>query len=211
MLILRKHYYEQKEFSDIKNFEGDSTSGMMFLMKIILMNDLDNGKHIEHWIESAGTCIFDCTNNIKLNGFIKNYAVPFLGFSFQSERKRYLNNLFKELNSNSPYSYVKDIIENVQYQSKGGELKYLSKLRDLKEDEIDCIIDKFRYIAMCLSDQINEETVEWWEINSNTDRINFLFLDTSINDIISLQRKLLSIMKKIEPYIETVNFTTKFR
>lgn len=186
--------------SDKKDFSSTSETAMRDLIKVLVMGYNQRNAN-KHWIGVVSTSLLDAGRK-SYSSRPKIYG--FLGISNQKERIKlgsFSTNLVKNPDE-SQEDFVRRIWNETALQKNGGVLKY-SKIMspNPSKTEILEILEKLRFIVLCLTGQEKPENFGWdgkslrTEINFNSTRIDSM-------DIPSLSRELEEIIKSVCPGIE---------
>lgn len=169
MIIVRKlnnleeklYSLDSKATAILRIYGGRDPYGrrvLLEIMKILEMYEFDNGKYVPHWIEKTSTAMLNITRG---GYFTVQSAFSILDWSRNGESVLG-NNIINEIKSkyktldNFIESYV---IKQLLTERSSGEVKYsrvISSRSDIQYS-VEDFLYYYKYIALCITDQINIE------------------------------------------------------
>lgn len=156
-LIIQESLFSSVGFSPELIFQG-----IVDLEKILLLGDNDKCSSwtINHWVSHVSNSILHLS---KFKNVKPSYL--FLGFAYPDQiMKAGAINYYREIKTNSSINYFNRVIENISSQTKDGNFKYESILKEKTKEEVNYSFQQLLYIALRLTGQIDEDN-EPWKIN----------------------------------------------
>lgn len=160
--------YFEKLFSDLagkrENVINLMSSSLIEFLKVLTLNNTCNGD-LKHWIDQISGFLVD---------ILRDNLNPVLIFLPLYESGSYPKGFSRELISKRFGSTRPDIINNllnlIEKQTVGGVNKYrdalkIEKLNGNFYEDLEIYFLQLKYIALCLSGQLNPETDNWYDPN----------------------------------------------
>lgn len=183
--------------ADKRDFYNTSETAIRDLIKILVMGYHPwNANH--HWIEVTSNSILgigrkNYTNKPKL------YA--FLGVSFPNERPGDFNSLVNNRGNETPEDFIRRLWNETALQKDKGKLKYPGMIKpNPTEEEVLDILEKIRFITLCLSNQMKPTDFNWDKASMRT-QINFNSREIDRMTVPELSNKIAETVKVICPGI----------
>lgn len=170
MIIIREKEVVEKLFAQGGNLiAGQINFFINELIKIIILGSQCR-QDIPHWIDNALGAIEKSNSKIIRLQITKPRTAMFMGLLKSSSDKK-INQVVKEnLRVLNPEEYIQERVKDVYNQKERGNFKY-RHLFNLNSIDYDDLFLKLKYIALCVSGQINPDITNYYdhlpEINLN--------------------------------------------
>lgn len=151
--------FKQKEFgrNEKSDFCNTSESVIRDLIKLLVMGYHPKNANL-HWIERTSSFTLDAGK-----GSLKTIprANVFLGIATSKERTK-ANGIVSSEYTESPEEFIKRLWIDVATEKEKGNLKYQGMIKPTPTNqEIMEVLEKIRYILLCLTDQCIPENFSW--------------------------------------------------
>ena len=156
--ILKRKYFSTQLTEERNRVLNRTKTSIQEILKLIFLSNSCKGD-IDHWINHLSTTLTESGDPIKIFlGVVDNYKHLTKQFN-----KSYINSLRKNKDTKE---YLKELIRSLKNKKEKEILKYnhlIPNPNQISDKEIEEILKKLKYIALCLSNQLNYEYDNWWD------------------------------------------------
>ena len=167
IFTLKRKLFSTKLTDERHNVLSFTETSLLNVMKLIYLagNCLPNDKR--HWINHLASSLTKSGDPIKVFlGIVDNY---------KNLPKQFNKSYVKELRGDKTVKeYLKDLFDTLRTKKEKEIVKYGHLLpTSLTDAEIKELIQKLKYIALCLSGQLNPDYVNLWDKEVATTQVNW--------------------------------------
>lgn len=185
--------------SDKKNFRNTAETAIRDLIKVLVMGYHPSSAN-RHWLEVISNSILG-SGRESFSNRPKLYV--FLGVSNEQERRKIGDSIGNFINNpnESSENFIKRLWRDTALQKNKGKIKYQGMMNsNPSSNDITDLLEKIRFIALCLSDQMKPEDFNWDKASLRT-QINFDNMNINRLSVSELSEKLKEIILVLCPGI----------
>lgn len=163
--LFQKTFSTEAEKERIK-VSGFSNTTLLEIFKLLFLSSSCPGD-INHWLNHLTDTMKKSGHPVKtLLGIVDNY---------KNLPRQFNESFVKGIRNNKTVSlYVESLFNNLKNQKEGGEYKYKDLLpNDLSTSEINDLIKQIKYMALCITEQLNPKYDNWWDRKVETTQVNW--------------------------------------
>ena len=151
-----------------KKVESFTETSMLEILKIILLNNKTQGRDLSHWVEHLAETLENSGDPVK----------TFLGLvdNFKDLPRQFGESYVKSLRKNKTVAdYVDYLLKALREQRDSVNGNKYSALLPLKlnSSERDVLIHQLKFISLCLTEQLNPNTSNWWDNEVQTTQVDW--------------------------------------
>ena len=192
MIIFRQKDFAVSQDELDSRLENKYIGFMEEILKYLLLYPLVSDRILNHWCEVASGILGEIRGNTAIKlflGLVDNYK--------HLPRKRYTEKFARRLRKDYQTAsefidYMKDYIRT---KRANGEVKYAKAMESCSDFSNEDIIRMCKYIALCLTDQLNPEIDSWYDNRVKTTQVNW---EKELKDSNMDPKYLRKIMKSIK-------------
>ena len=165
--ILKRKYFSTQLTKERNQVLSKTKTSIQEIFKLTFLA-YSCSNNIDHWLNHLSDSLTKSGDPLKVFlGIVDNY---------KNLPRQFNESYVKELRNNKPVDrYLRDLFDDLRKQKDDYEnIKYGDLLpKTLTNDDIKDLIQKLKYITLCLSGQLNPEHSNWWDKEVATTQVNW--------------------------------------
>lgn len=165
--ILKRKYFSTQLTEERNRVLSHTKPSIQEVLKLIILSTTCK-TCVKHWLNHLSDSLTSSGDPVKVFLIIVD--------NYRGLPKQFNEHYIKEVRSNkSVEKYIVYLFNDLKKQrDKNENFKYSEVLpKTLTDDDIRDLIQKIKYIALCLSKQLNPDYDNWWDKNISTTPVNW--------------------------------------